>query len=185
MLSYTVMMGRLTKDPEVRYIQGQNPMAIANFSLAVDRKVKKEGETSADFWNCTAFGKTGEFSMVMSLVDEQSFKEKYRTYTMNLLYEAFAAENMTKEQADKAMVDAYGLNVADYVDAALKVFDVNEMFEAFNVQEVYYVEDNNLFTALTWNATFESAAFTVTDDSLEIEGISMDEDGQALVWKKS
>ena len=61
MLSYTVMMGRLTKDPEVRYTQGQNPMAIANFSLAVDRKVKKEGETSADFWNCTAFGKTGEF----------------------------------------------------------------------------------------------------------------------------
>ena len=61
MLSYTVMMGRLTKDPEVRYSQGQNPMAIANFSLAVDRKVKKENETSADFWNCTAFGKTGEF----------------------------------------------------------------------------------------------------------------------------
>ena len=61
MLSYTVMMGRLTKDPEVRYTQGQNPMAIANFSLAVDRKIKKEGETSADFWNCTAFGKTGEF----------------------------------------------------------------------------------------------------------------------------
>ena len=61
MLSYTVMMGRLTKDPEVRYTQGQNPMAIANFSLAVDRKVKKENETSADFWNCTAFGKTGEF----------------------------------------------------------------------------------------------------------------------------
>ena len=60
-LSYCVMMGRLTKDPEVRYTQGQNPMAIANFSLAVDRKVKKENETSADFWNCTAFGKTGEF----------------------------------------------------------------------------------------------------------------------------
>ena len=54
-------MGRLTKDPEVRYTQGQNPMAIASFSLAVDRRFKKENEPSADFFNCTAFGKTAEF----------------------------------------------------------------------------------------------------------------------------
>ena len=53
-------MGRLTRDPEVRY--GQNEMAIARFSIAVDRRFKREGQPEADFFNCTAFGKTGQFA---------------------------------------------------------------------------------------------------------------------------
>ena len=60
-MNKVILIGRLTKDPEVRYSTGSNPMAIAKFNLAVDRRVKKEGEQSADFISCTAFGKTGEF----------------------------------------------------------------------------------------------------------------------------
>ena len=55
-------MGRLTKDPEVRYSQGNNAMAIARYTLAVERKFKRDGEASADFINCIAFGKNGEFA---------------------------------------------------------------------------------------------------------------------------
>lgn len=55
-------MGRLTKDPEVRYSQGNNSMAIARYTLAVDRKFKRDGEPTADFINCIAFGKNGEFA---------------------------------------------------------------------------------------------------------------------------
>lgn len=54
-------MGRLTRDPEIRYSQGENSTAIARFSLAVDRKFKRQGEPEADFFNCTAFGKQAEF----------------------------------------------------------------------------------------------------------------------------
>lgn len=54
-------MGRLTRDPEVRYSQGANPTAIARYSLAVDRKIKQEGQQTADFINCVSFGKQGEF----------------------------------------------------------------------------------------------------------------------------
>ena len=54
-------IGRLTRDPEVRYTQGDKPTAIARYTLAVDRKYKKEGEQSADFIPCVAFGKTAEF----------------------------------------------------------------------------------------------------------------------------
>ena len=54
-------IGRLTRDPEVRYTQGDKPMAIARYTLAVDRRYKKEGEQSADFIPCVAFGKTAEF----------------------------------------------------------------------------------------------------------------------------
>lgn len=57
-----ILMGRLTKDPEVRYSQGNNPMAIARYTLAVDRKFKRDGEPNADYINCIAFGKNGEFA---------------------------------------------------------------------------------------------------------------------------
>ena len=55
-------MGRLTRDPEVRYSQGTQPMAVARFSLAVPRKFKRDGEQECDFINCVAFGKNGEFA---------------------------------------------------------------------------------------------------------------------------
>lgn len=61
-MNKVVLMGRLTKDPEVRYSQGNNPMAIARYTLAVERKFKRDGEANADFINCIAFGKNGEFA---------------------------------------------------------------------------------------------------------------------------
>ena len=62
-MNILILMGRLTRDPEVRYTQGDNAMAIARYSLAVDRRFKKDGdEQTADFINCIAFGKAGEFA---------------------------------------------------------------------------------------------------------------------------
>ena len=58
-------MGRLTRDPEVRYTQrnsAQESMAIARYTMAVDRRFNKEGEATADFIGCVAFGKTAEFT---------------------------------------------------------------------------------------------------------------------------
>lgn len=60
-MNKVILMGRLTRDPEVRYSQGDNASAVARFSLAVDRRFKKDGDQTADFINCVAFGKTGEF----------------------------------------------------------------------------------------------------------------------------
>ena len=53
--------GRFTKDPEVRYTSGQNPIAVANFTIAVNKKYKREGQPEANFIPCTAYGKTAEF----------------------------------------------------------------------------------------------------------------------------
>ncbi|MDD3413731.1 MAG: single-stranded DNA-binding protein [Lachnospiraceae bacterium] len=63
-MNKVILMGRLTRDPEVRYSQGENSMAIARYSLAVDRRVNRnsqDGQT-ADFINCVAFGRSGEFA---------------------------------------------------------------------------------------------------------------------------
>ena len=55
-------MGRLTRDPEVRYSQGENQTAIGRYTLAVDRRFKRDGEQSADFISCVCFGKSAEFA---------------------------------------------------------------------------------------------------------------------------
>ncbi len=64
-MNKVILMGRLTKDPDVRYSQAQPPLAIARFTLAVDRRFRRQNEggdeQTADFINCVAFGKTGEF----------------------------------------------------------------------------------------------------------------------------
>lgn len=61
-MNKVVLMGRLTRDPEVRYSQGENALAIARYTLAVDRRFKRDGEQSADFINCVVFGKSAEFT---------------------------------------------------------------------------------------------------------------------------
>ena len=61
-MNRVILTGRLTRDPEVRYSQGEKSIAIARYTLAVDRKFKKEGEQSADFISCVAMGKNGEFA---------------------------------------------------------------------------------------------------------------------------
>lgn len=61
-MNKVIMMGRLTKDPEVRYTTGESPRAVAKWSLAVDRQYKgRDGKSEADFFACVAFGKTAEF----------------------------------------------------------------------------------------------------------------------------
>ena len=62
-MNKVILMGRLTRDPEVRYSQGETPLAIARYSLAVDRRGRnnQDGQT-ADFINCVAFGRQGEFA---------------------------------------------------------------------------------------------------------------------------
>ncbi len=60
-MNKVILLGRLTRDPEIRYSAGAEAKAVAKFTLAVDRRFKREGEQSADFINCTAFGKSAEF----------------------------------------------------------------------------------------------------------------------------
>ena len=61
-MNKVILMGRLTRDPEVRYSQGENSLAIARYTLAVDRRFKRAGEQDADFINCVVFGKSAEFA---------------------------------------------------------------------------------------------------------------------------
>lgn len=61
-MNKVIEIGRLVKDPDIRYSQGANTTCVARYTLAVDRKFKQEGQPTADFINCIAFGKLGEFA---------------------------------------------------------------------------------------------------------------------------
>lgn len=60
-MNKAILMGRLTRDPEVRYTQGEHSMAIARYTLAIDRRTRREQEQTADFINIVAFDRAGEF----------------------------------------------------------------------------------------------------------------------------
>lgn len=60
-MNKVILKGRLTSDPEIRYSQGTDPVAVAKFCIAAARGYKKDNENVTDFINCTTFGKTAEF----------------------------------------------------------------------------------------------------------------------------
>lgn len=60
-MNKVILIGRLTRDPEIRYTQGENSMAVARFTLAVDRRFKRDNQPTTDFISCICFRKTAEF----------------------------------------------------------------------------------------------------------------------------
>ena len=143
-MNKAILMGRLTRDPEVRYSQTDSNMAIAKFSLAVDRRYKKQGdEVTADFFNCTAFGKQGEFVekylkkgtkiVVIGRIQNDNYtnKDGQKVYSVQIMVEEieFAeskassqsnAGNDGSAQPQMGAPDADGfMNIPDGIDNSL------------------------------------------------------------------
>ena len=117
-MNKVILMGRLTRDPEVRYSQGENPMAIARYTLAVDRRFNRNNgdDQSADFIGCVAFGRSGEFAekylrqgtkiAVTGRIQTGSYtnKDGQRVYTTDVVVEdqEFAESKASSEQSAAA-----------------------------------------------------------------------------------
>jgi single-strand DNA-binding protein len=136
-MNKVILIGRPTNDPEVRYSQtAQGNTAIARFSLAVDRKFKKDGEQTADFINCVAFGKNGEFAekylrkgtkiAVEGRIQTGSYtnKDGQKVYTTDIVVEGFEFCESKGQEAPKAQespkpsADEW-LNIPDGIDGEL------------------------------------------------------------------
>ena len=110
-----VGVGRLVRDPEVRYSQGENATAVARYTVAVDRRFKKDGEPTADFINCVVFGKSAEFAekyfrqglrvAVSGRITTGSYtnKDGIKVYTTEVTVEEQEfAESKAESEANKA-----------------------------------------------------------------------------------
>ena len=141
-MNKVILMGRLTRDPEVRYSQGENSLAIARFTLAVDRRFKRQGEQEADFISCVSFGKTAEFAekylkqgtkiAVTGRIQTGSYtnKEGQRVYTTEVIVEEteFAEsksasgesgyQNTSRPAPTEAVGDGF-MNIPDGIDEEL------------------------------------------------------------------
>ena len=134
-MNKAILMGRLTRDPEVRYSQTDSNMAIAKFSLAVDRRYKKQGdETTADFFNCTAFGRQGEFVekylkkgtkiVVIGRIQNDNYtnKDGQKVYSVQIMVEEieFAESKAAgqSQQNDSMPGDGF-MNIPDGVESEL------------------------------------------------------------------
>ena len=136
-MNKVVLMGRLVREPEIRYTQGAEPIAVARYVLAVDRRYKKDGESGADFISCTTFGKSAEFAekylgkgikiVVSGRIQTGSYVNRYGTkvYTTDVIVDEqeFAEskggnQNDTQSQANEN--DFIGIpDIPDDVEAYL------------------------------------------------------------------
>ena len=139
-MNKVILMGRLVRDPEVKYSQGDNPLAIARYTLAVDRRFHRDGEQNADFINCVAFGKGGEFAekyfrkgtkiTICGRIQTGSYtnKDGVKVYTTDVVVEdqEFAESKATSQQNQK---DSSGpvsdsgdgfMNIPDGIDEELQ-----------------------------------------------------------------
>lgn len=136
-MNKVVLMGRITRDPDVRYTRGERAMAVANYTLAVDRRGKRsqEGEANADFIQCTAFDKAGEFAekyfrqgmrvLISGRIQTGSYTDRdgRKVYTTQVIIEEqeFAdskgAGGEKGQKPQQANVDADGfMNIPDGVE---------------------------------------------------------------------
>jgi single-strand DNA-binding protein len=143
-MNKVILMGRLTRDPEVRYSQSDNALAIARYTLAVDRRFKRSGEQDADFISCVVFGKSAEFAekyfrqgikiAITGRIQTGSYtnKEGQRVYTTDVVVEeqefaeskAASAANtssnqqMSRPEPEKAAGDGF-MNIPDELEEEL------------------------------------------------------------------
>lgn len=110
-MNKVILVGRLTRDPEVRYSQGDNATAVARYTLAVDRRFKRDNEPTADFIPCVVFGRSGEFAekyfrqgmrvSVSGRIQTGSYtnKDGVRVYTTEVIVEEqeFAESRVERE----------------------------------------------------------------------------------------
>lgn len=136
-MNKVILMGRLTRDVETRYSQGNEPMAISRYTLAVDRRGKKDGdEQTADFINCVAFGRAGEFAekyfhkgmkvAISGRIQTGSYtnKDGVRVYTTEVVIEEqeFAESKQNSENSSPAQRNDSGdgfMNIPDGIDEEL------------------------------------------------------------------
>lgn len=127
MANKVFLIGRIVRDPDVRYTQGEKSMAIARYTLAVDRRFKKDGEPTADFISCVAFSKNGEFAekyfhkgmkiAVSGRIQTGSYtnKEGQKVYTTDVIVEEQEfcekkgeGESQNAPKADEGFMDLPG-----------------------------------------------------------------------------
>ena len=132
-MNKVILMGRLTRDPEVRYSQGERSMAIARYTLAIDRrKTQQNSDPGADFINCVAFDRAGEFAekyfrqglrvLISGHLQTGSYTNKagQKVYTTDVIVES---QEFADSRRDGSGAGSRGSKVDDFMNIPDNVED--------------------------------------------------------------
>ena len=111
------------------------------------------------------FHNDGSLNMTMAAADEEQLSQVMYQYTVDLMYQEFTSMGLSADEANAAMLQAYGMSVEDYVSAAVQEMDFNELFSAFSVDYVYYVEGDQMYLGFSWE-TMEADTYSLEGDTL-------------------
>ena len=126
-----------------------------------------EGELICLFY--MELGNDGTMDIHVTPADENEFSKAMRTALVDEMYAAFEAEGMSREEADAALLDEMGIDMQQYVALIMSEIDVATMFEFMEVSGVYYVDDDLLYTGMSWKMEMEPTPFTLEGDTLTID----------------
>ena len=132
-MNKVTLIGRVVRDADIRYSQGANTTCVAKYTLAVDRKFKQEGQPNADFINCIAFGKLGEFAekylhkgvkiAVVGRIQTGSYtnKDGQKVYTTDVVVEEqeFCESKKSNEGIRPSAPDDSFLSIPDGIEDSL------------------------------------------------------------------
>ena len=130
----------------------------------------------------TDFSNDGNMKMTASLANKDELTDAIITYYCDTFYAEFSAQGMNKDEANAAMVQAYGMNVEEYSAYIADTIDFSTLLSSLNYKYKYYVADGKLYSGVSWGATFEEDDYTLADGVLTIPG--SDEAPMDLVLKK-
>ena len=116
------------------------------------------------------FNQDGTYREVLKMLNKEQFNQSVIQYYIETLYAEFSAQGYNKEQADKSMVSAFGMNVEDYSKKLASAFNWDALFSA-DVDGVYFIADDKLHSGKSWDDTLTVDSYTLTDDTLAIETI--------------
>lgn len=129
-MNKVILMGRLTREPDIRFSQGEKPTAVARFNLAVTRKYKSNGQEEADFINCVAFGKIAEFAekylhqgtkvVVCGRIQTGSYtsKDGQKIYTTDVVAEEVEFAESKKAQSSQTAGNGF-MDIPDDINEEL------------------------------------------------------------------
>ena len=122
------------------------------------------------------------------ITDEETFIRTVIDAYVEIMYAEFESSGMTREEADDAMISAYGMDVREYLEENLGTLNFNEllasMYEEMNLGGVYFMEDGKLYVGDNWKGSMEETSYTLDGDTLIIEDLNT-ELGKELVFIRS
>ena len=142
-------------------------------------------ENGMDLELIVNFSNDGALTMSCTIANEEAFMDALVAYTVETTYADFASQGYNKEAADQLVKETSGMTMEEYIRSYLETFDFNSMFEGIfsALNAVYYMEDDVLYTGLSWDLPMEVDSYTLENGTLVIDSLN-EEMGQECVFTR-